>query len=324
MKSPNLWASAVLVSTLCGTGWAQTNTSATAARKPAKASQTHRSAAVRRPVRHDASEEQIRALRNEMQAQIDALKAQIAAKDQQIVTAQQSASDASASAITATASAQQANTAAAATTAQVEEVKTRQDEIKSNVASLQETVINNQAAVQEQINSPTVLHYKGVTITPVAFFAFEGVYRNRSVNSDINTPFNSIPFPSANEGHVSELNFSGRQSRLGGLFEGNAGKYKLSGYFRSRLPERRRDKLEQQPVGELHFPSAADLGTRLQTSALALAVTGGQMWSLVTEDGCEHQRAHGKAAQHRRPAIHGRLQLGAPAGTARCSNVLAM
>jgi hypothetical protein len=50
------------------------------------------------------------------------------------------------------------------------------------------------------------------------------------VNSDINTPFNSIPFPSANEGHVSELNFTGRQSRLGGLFEANTGRVKLTGY----------------------------------------------------------------------------------------------
>src|ERR1700691_5229249 len=68
-------------------------------------------------------------------------------------------------------------------------------------------------------DGPAAIHYKGVTITPVAFFAFEGVWRERSVNSDINTPFNSIPFPSANEGHVSELNLSGRQSRLSALIE---------------------------------------------------------------------------------------------------------
>ena len=166
MTSSNLWASAVLVSTLCGTGMAQSDTAAT---KPAKASPTRKHVA-HREVRHDASEEQLRVLRNEMQAQIDALKAQIAAKDQQITTAQQGASDATTAAVTANAAAQQANTAAAASTAQVDELKTRQDDIKSSVASLQETVINNQAAVQEQINSPTVLHYKGMTITPVAFF----------------------------------------------------------------------------------------------------------------------------------------------------------
>ena len=59
-----------------------------------------------------------------------------------------------------------------------------------------------------------------MTITPVAFFAFEGVLRSRSINSDINTPFNSTPYMGAGQAHTSELNFSGRQSRIGGLFEG--------------------------------------------------------------------------------------------------------
>src|SRR5208283_2286943 len=71
--------------------------------------------------------------------------------------------------------------------------------------------------------SPAAIHYKGVSITPVAFFAGEGVWRQHSVNSDINTPFNTIPMPGANEGHISELNFSGRQSRLGVLVEANDG-----------------------------------------------------------------------------------------------------
>ncbi len=67
-------------------------------------------------------------------------------------------------------------------------------------------------------------------ITPVAFFAFESVYRSRSLASDVNTPFNSTPFEGAGQAHVSELNFSGRQSRVGGLFEGDTGPFKLSGY----------------------------------------------------------------------------------------------
>ena len=74
------------------------------------------------------------------------------------------------------------------------------------------------------------IHYRGVTLTPVGFFAFEGVWRQRSINSDINTPFNTTPYPGSNEGHISELNFTGRQSRLGALFEGKAASFKLSGY----------------------------------------------------------------------------------------------
>ena len=180
------------------------------------------------------AERQIRELREAMQAQqaqIDAMKQQLAARDAQVQAAQQSVSTAQAQAASAAQSASDATAAAAAASAKADTLSTSVTDLKATNVGLQETVIANQARIEDEINSPTVLHYKGVTITPVAFFALEGVFRNRSLNSDINTPFNSIPFPGAIEGHVSELNFSGRQSRLGGLFEGNAGKYKLSGYF---------------------------------------------------------------------------------------------
>ena len=108
------------------------------------------------------------------------------------------------------------------------------------------------------------------------------MYRNRSVNSDINTPFNSIPFPSAVEGHTSELNFTGRQSRLGGLFEGNAGKYKLSGYFEA-------DFLSSGTSSNNNQSNSYTLRQRQiwgqVATANGLALTGGQTWSLVTENG---------------------------------------
>jgi len=130
--------------------------------------------------------------------------------------------------------------------------------------------------------SPAAIHYKGVTITPVAFFAGEGVWRQHSVNSDINTPFNTIPMPGANEGHISELNFSGRQSRLGVLVEANDGTYKFTGY------------------GEMDFLSSGATSNNNQSNSYTFrqrqiwgkietksgfAMSGGQMWSLVTRDG---------------------------------------
>ena len=129
---------------------------------------------------------------------------------------------------------------------------------------------------------PAAIHYKGVTITPVAFFAGEGVWRQHALNSDINSPFNSIPVPGANEGHISELNFSGRQSRLGLLIEANEDKYKFSGY------------------AEMDFLSAGATSNNNQSNSYTFrqrqiwakaettggfAISGGQMWSLVTRDG---------------------------------------
>ncbi len=231
------------------------------------------------------AERQIRELREAMQAQqaqIDAMKQQLAARDAQVQAAQQSVSTAQAQAASAAQSASDATAAAAAASAKADTLSTSVTDLKATNVGLQETVIANQARIEDEINSPTVLHYKGVTITPVAFFALEGVFRNRSLNSDINTPFNSIPFPGAIEGHVSELNFSGRQSRLGGLFEGNAGKYKLSGYFEADFLGTGTSSNNNQ--SDSYVLRQRQIWGKGETQG-GFAVTGGQMWSLVTEDG---------------------------------------
>jgi hypothetical protein len=204
---------------------AQTSTSTTTTKKAKKTVKHHK---------ETAEEVQLREMREQMaaqQAQIDSLKSQVAGKDSQVTAAQQTATDAQTQAAAAAASAAQASAAAADAASKADSVSSSVTDLKSTTAGLTDTVITSQKKVEEEINSPSTLHYKGITIQPVAFAAFEGVYRQHSVNSDINTPLNNIPFPSANEGHVSELNFSGRQSRLGALFTGDAGNFKLSGYF---------------------------------------------------------------------------------------------
>ncbi len=254
------------------------------------AASTHRTkkaAAHKRTMAHkpSATEQQLEAMRAQMkeqQAQIDALRGQIATRDQQVQAAQTTTATAQAQAADASAKADAANAAVQQTTTQVDALNTKVADVQANTTSLQETVVANQAQTLQQINSPTTLHYKGITITPVAFFALEGVYRQRTVNSDINTPFNSIPFPSADQGHVSELNFSGRQSRLGGLFEGNAGKYKLSGYFEADFLGTGTSSNNNQ--SNSYVLRQRQIWGRAETSG-GFAVTGGQMWSLVTEDG---------------------------------------
>src|SRR6185437_9365396 len=202
MRSARLWT-VLLVATLVS-GYAPAQTSTQATRQTSKKT---------RVKKESATEIELRELREQMQAQqdeIDALKQQLSTRDQQVSQAQQAASTAQSQAATATTAANQAQ--------------------KTANAGLQETVVNNQAAVKSEIENPLAVHYKGLNITPVAFFAFEGVWRQHTLNSDINTPMNSIPFPSASEYPATELNFSARQSRLGALIEGNTGKLKLTGY----------------------------------------------------------------------------------------------
>lgn len=266
---------ALLAAGIATGGQAQTTTSTTTV-KHKTTKTTHKK---------PSAEEQIEELKAQMaaqQAQIDALKGQLSSKDSELSTATQATATAQQTATDATAKANDAATSAAAAQQQVTELKSTVTDLKATDQGLQETVVANQAAIHEAIDNPASLHYKGVTITPVAFFAFEGVWRNRSTNSGLATPFNSIPMPSANEGHISELNFSGRQSRIGGLFEGNTGPLKLSGYF------------------EADFLSAGITSNNNQSNSYTLrqrqiwgkaetqsgfAVTGGQMWSLVTETG---------------------------------------
>jgi hypothetical protein len=248
-------------------------------------------APAKRPAKHakpkpeSATEKQLREMKQQMaaqQAEIDALKSQVAAKDQAVTTAQQSAATAQQQAASAAAAAATANNAAQQSSSKVDALEGTVTGLKTTDAALAQTVAAGQAKTQQDIDSPSAIHYKGITITPVAFFAFENVYRERSVNSDINTPFNSIPLPSANEGHVSELNFSGRQSRLGALFQGNAGSYKLSGYWES-------DFLGAGTTSNANQSNSYVLRQRQIWGQAALAsgftVTGGQMWSLVTETG---------------------------------------
>ncbi len=99
-----------------------------------------------------------------------------------------------------------------------------------------------------------------MTIVPVAFFAFEDVWRQRSLNSDINTPFNNIPFMGANQAHVSELNFSGRQSRVGGLFTGDTGPFKLAGYVEADFLGAGTTSNDNQS-NSYRAAAAADMGT---------------------------------------------------------------
>ncbi len=243
----------------------------------------------KRPVRpavhkETVTETLLREMREKLdaqQAQLDAMKQQLATRDQQVQAAQQSVNEAQTQATTAAAAAAQASAAATAAQTKADSLQTSVTDLKASTTGLQETVIANQARVEDEIQSPTTLHYKGVTITPVAYFALEGVWRQRSVNSDINTPFNAIPFPGANEGHVGELNFSGRQSRIGGLFEGNAGKYKLSGYFEGDFlgvgTASNNNQSDSYVFRQRQFWGRGERG--------GFSVTGGQMWSLVTETG---------------------------------------
>jgi uncharacterized small protein (DUF1192 family) len=240
--------------------------------------------------RETAEQKAIRELQEKMaaqQAEIDALKQENAAKDAALsaaqssaATAQSQAASAQSQAAAAQSQAQSATVAAQSQADAVTSLKSTVTDLQGTNASLAATINTTKTDLNDKIDSPAALHYKGVAITPGGFAAFEGVWRERSVNSDINTPFNSIPLPSANEGHTSELNLSGRQSRLSALVQGNAGNFGLSAYYEM-------DWLGTGVTSNNNQSNSYVLRQRQiwgqAASKSGFTITGGQMWSLVTE-----------------------------------------
>jgi len=214
------------------------------------------------------------------QQQIDELKRQLSDRDARLSTASQDAQAANASASAAATQAQNALTAIQSNHEEMQTLSSSVSDLKVANTGLAQTISDTKRDITTSIESPTTIRYKGITITPVAFFAFETVYRSRSLASDVNTPFNSTPYPGAGMAHVSELNFSGRQSRVGALFEGNTGPFKLSGYVEA-------DFLSAGATSNENQSNSYTLRQRQIWGQAAtqrgFAVTGGQMWSLVTE-----------------------------------------
>jgi len=269
-----LWTALLAATLVAGYAPAQTSTQAT--------SQTSKKLLVKEA---GATETQLRELREQLKAQqdeIDALKSQLSTHNQQASDAAAAAAAAQSQAAAATTAANQAQQAANDTSTKQTALESSVADMKTANAGLQETVVNNQSALKAEMENPLVLRYKGLTITPVAFFAFEGVWRQHTLNSDVNTPFNNIPFPSANQYQASELNFSARQSRLGGLFQAKpSSNMNLTGYFES-------DFLGTGTSSNNNQSNSYVFRIRQMWANAAFhsgfAVTGGQTWSLVTEN----------------------------------------
>jgi len=214
------------------------------------------------------------------QQQIQELKRQLAQSNQNWQQTQQQLQQAQSAAADAQAKAQQAAAQAGQQQQAVTDLGTQVSDLKQNATnaalSLQETQKNLNAALE----SPSAIHYKGITITPGGFLAAETVVRSHATGSDINTPFNSIPFAGSSLSNMSEFFASGRQSRLSMLAEGKLDNAKLTGYVET-------DFLSAGITSNNNQSNSYSLRIRQAWGQGALnsgwSFTAGQMWSLVTE-----------------------------------------
>ncbi len=237
--------------------------------------------ATKKPPPKPTVEEQINALRQEFQGQIDSLKSDIAAKDAQLKQAQQTANDAQAAAQKAQADATAQQTAATENAAAVNTLQSTVADMKTVNATVVSSLSDDAAAIKKSIANPEVLHYKGITLSPAgSFLAAETVWRSGATGGDINTPFTGIPLDHAEAAGLSEFFGSGRQSRLAIKAIGKLDNMTMTGYY------------------EMDFLSAGVTSNNNQSNSYTLRqrqlwadaklhngwdFSGGQGWSLATE-----------------------------------------
>lgn len=230
-----------------------------------------------------AEQQELRELREQMkqqQAEIEELKQLLMGRTQQAQTAQQAASDAQAQAAQATSAAQQASQAASDAAVKAEAASTAATAAQTKTTDLQEQVVANQAQTQQEIHEPGTIHYKGVEITPGGFVAAETVVRTRSLNSDINTPFNSTPYMNSGQAYTSEFNGSGRQSRLSVLVTAPMNWGKAMGYYEMDFLGTGVTSNNNQ--SNSYVLRQRQIWGRIEHNS-GFALTAGQTWSLVTE-----------------------------------------
>ncbi len=136
------------------------------------------------------------------------------------------------------------------------------------------------AAMGAAEEEPAAIHFKGMTLTPGGFFAAETVFRSRATDSDINTAFTGVPYSASNESRISETNFSGRQSRLSLLAQGKLANVKIGGYFEGDFLSAGVTSNERQSNSYTFRQRQFWAQVRFDSGWI---ITGGQMWSLVTE-----------------------------------------
>ncbi len=214
------------------------------------------------------------------QRQIQQLTQRLQNRDQEVQQLQQQMNQVQGAASQAQQNAQTAASQSAQQEQSVTALKGDVSDLKANATNAALSLQETQKNVKDALESPLAIHYKGITITPGGFLAAETVWRAHALGSDINTPFNAIPFNGASQSNMSEFFGSGRQSRISMLAEGKLSSAKLTGYVEA-------DFLSAGITSTATESNSYSLRQRQAWGQAALnngwSFTGGQMWSLITE-----------------------------------------
>jgi hypothetical protein len=277
---------ALTLSMFLVSGTALADTPKKADPQPADAAQPAKPKAAKRADKSEAAIaaqlEELRQALQSQQEQLQMLKEELAKRDRQIDEAREAAAAANARAAEATTKATEAVNTTAEVKATEATLNTTVTALKAGNEILRTTVATEQAdAKKAEETGPSTIKYKGINITPGGFIEAATVYRSRAESADINTTFTNIPYPGNALSKLSENNFSARQSRLTLLGETTVGSAKVTGYY------------------EADFLGAGTTSNNRQTNSYVFrqrqiwgqaafengfTFTGGQMWTLATEN----------------------------------------
>ncbi|OLE46967.1 MAG: hypothetical protein AUG46_07985 [Acidobacteria bacterium 13_1_20CM_3_58_11] len=265
---------------VCGTAFADSPTGADA--QPAKAQPAKPKASKKSDAAIAAQLDELRQTLQSQQAQLQMLKEELAKRDRQIDEAREAAAATNAGATEAGSKATEAVTTSAEVKSTALSLHSTVSDLKASTEVLKTTGGKKQGDPQKAVEEgPSTIRYKGVTLTPGGFIAAETVYRQRAESADINTQLAGIPYPGNALSKVSENAFTARQTRATMLAESKVGPAKLTGYF------------------ELDFLAAGTTSNNRQSNSYVFrqrqlwaqaafdggfSITGGQMWSLATEN----------------------------------------
>jgi hypothetical protein len=277
---------ALTLSLFLVTGTAFADTPKNADPQPAKVPQPAKPKAAKKADKSDAAIaaqlEELRQALQSQQEQLQMLKEELAKRDRQIDEAREAAAAANARAAEASTKATEAVNTTAEVRSTAVSLNSTVSALKANNEILRTTVAKEQADAQKASeDGPSTIKYKGVSLTPGGFIAAETVYRQRAQSADINTQLNGIPFPGNALSKVSENVFSARQTRATVLAESKVGPAKLTGYFEmdflgaGATSNNRQSNSYVFRQRQLWAQAAFDSG---------FSITGGQMWSLATEN----------------------------------------
>ena len=277
MKSAkHLLLTTLTLTALCAGAWAQTS-DATA---PLPKKKHKPVAAVPAPAVTAADVQSLKDALAAQQQQIQQLSQQLQQTQQNLLQTQQSNQQAQAAAADAANKAVAAQTQASQDQQTVGALQGDVANLKTNFNTAALSLQDTQKTIDETLQNPLSIHYKGITFTTSAFVAAEFVRRSRELGADITTPFNSLTMPGASQSNLSEFFGSARQSRPTLFVVGRLKNVELSSYISA------------------DFLSAGVTSSATQTNSYTLRLRqawgqakfdngwkflGGQMWSLLTE-----------------------------------------